>query len=335
MPQDLPLLSVVICTYRRQRLLVDCLEGLAVQEIDGLRGIEIVLVDNCPARSAQPVIASVNLPNPAIMLVPVHEPRTNVAHARNAGLAAAKGDYIAFIDDDNRVPVDWARTIVAAARGRGAGVVLAPIVPEIEPPGDPALAVWFTRDVAAGPDGLVTPRRDGYIPGFRTCNVLLRRDVALAVGPEPFDPVFGLSGGEDIDYFMRISGIGPRVVRCAEAVAHELVPAGKATREAFLKREYQGGRNYARVLLKNRRSRVLAIADISMRAAVRVGLCAIGAAVDIVRGRPLAFERRVGIAQSLGKLAWAGSPGLWWRVEEQAVPTARVAESGRRPASGA
>ncbi len=44
----------------------------------------------------------------------VFEPRQGVAHARNAGVAAARTDIIAFTDDDVRVSEDWVRVVKRA-----------------------------------------------------------------------------------------------------------------------------------------------------------------------------------------------------------------------------
>jgi len=332
----LPLLSVIVCTYRRERLLGACLDGLAVQETAGLSGVEVVVVDNCPAGSARPAVDAPRPVAPGLRLRYVNEPRTNVAHARNTGLGLARGDFIAFIDDDNRPPPDWARTIVGAALARDAAIVLAPIVPLIEDgSAAQALGRWFRRDVAALADGTVAWRGDGYIPGSRTCNVLVRRDVALSCGVAPFDPVFGRSGGEDIDYFIRIGRGRPRVVACPEALIHEVIPADRATPAHVLRREYQGGHNYARVLLKNRPSKVATVADISLRACAKLALCGAPLLVFGLLRRPAPLSLRVGVNQSLGKLAWTAAPGSWWRPEEAespaspAVPAAPAAPADR------
>ena len=113
--------SIVIPSYRRPELL-----ARALRSCSGSDGIdfpfEIVVVDNDPAGSAEPVVAAIAAAASAPIRY-VNEKRPGISHARNTGVAAAAGRYLVFLDDDEEPAPDWLAAFVAtmrrAARTRG------------------------------------------------------------------------------------------------------------------------------------------------------------------------------------------------------------------------
>lgn len=99
-------LSVVICTRDRPQDLARCLQALAGQSAV-VR--EIVVVDNSATGSAE---RAARAGPPSVRYV--REPRPGLSVARNAGLAACRGELIAFTDDDVEVHPRWAAELLAA-----------------------------------------------------------------------------------------------------------------------------------------------------------------------------------------------------------------------------
>jgi GT2 family glycosyltransferase len=91
--------SIVICTRGRPDDLAVCLDALGRLAV---RPLEVVVVDNDPA---DPRTAAVVARFPGVRLVP--EPRPGLSAARNAGVRAARGAVIAFVDDDVTVHPRW------------------------------------------------------------------------------------------------------------------------------------------------------------------------------------------------------------------------------------
>lgn len=100
-------LSIVVCTRDRPDDLRLCLQHLTMLTSERHQ-LEIVVVDNNPDSGQT---AAVTSDFPTVRYVTEHAP--GVAHARNAGLRAARGDIVAYIDDDVVVPADWPRRILA------------------------------------------------------------------------------------------------------------------------------------------------------------------------------------------------------------------------------
>jgi GT2 family glycosyltransferase len=92
-------LSVIVCTRDRPEDLERCLRALQAQR---RAPMEIIVVDNAPAGTAEPICARIK------GVRYVHEPRAGLSVARNTGIASSCGELVAFTDDDVEVHENWA-----------------------------------------------------------------------------------------------------------------------------------------------------------------------------------------------------------------------------------
>jgi len=97
-------ISVVICTYNRAELLANSLQTLCEQTINK-SDYEILVVDNNSQDSTPDLTKTFcrNYPNIRYFL----ETRIGLSHARNRGWREAKGQYVAYVDDDCKMPTPW------------------------------------------------------------------------------------------------------------------------------------------------------------------------------------------------------------------------------------
>jgi succinoglycan biosynthesis protein ExoM len=86
---------------------------------------------------------------------------------------------------------------------------------------------------------------------LRFGNVLLR-GALLRDGPAPFDPSYGLTGGEDGDLLGRLVQRGARIVWCDEGLVHEPVEAARLSLRWLMLRALRGGQDFARHKLTGR-----------------------------------------------------------------------------------
>lgn len=136
---DLPRISVVIPTIvSRVEELGHCIE--AVGEID-YPNFEVLLVDNRRTLPAVDPLLALIEDRPWLRVI--RESRPGVSAARNAGLAEADGEVIAFTDDDVRVDRMWLRAIgTRMALNPRMDAVSGLILPtELETPAQ----IWFER----------------------------------------------------------------------------------------------------------------------------------------------------------------------------------------------
>ncbi|HUR40007.1 MAG TPA: glycosyltransferase family 2 protein [Verrucomicrobiae bacterium] len=236
-------ISVCVATYQRPARLRALLGDLAQQTQPPQ---EVVVVDNDPAESGR---VSVEQARRSGTPFPVHyaiEPRKNVSHARNRCVEMAQGDWLAFLDDDERAPRAWLALLADAAERLDAEGVLGPVDPVV-PTDAPA---WLRRgrfyEWARLPTGTVVPVRL-----LRFGNVLLSAAVLRREQP-PFDPAYGLTGGEDGDLLARLVQGGARIVWCDEAAVTEPVEPARLSLRWLLLRSLRGGQDFARHVLAGR-----------------------------------------------------------------------------------
>jgi len=102
-----PALTVVLCTHERPRYLAACLAGLAAQT---RRDLDLVVVDSASAPGPAAEIA-VLAHRAGGRLLRAEVP--GLSRARNLGLAAARADWIAYLDDDAVPEPGWAAALLA------------------------------------------------------------------------------------------------------------------------------------------------------------------------------------------------------------------------------
>ena len=223
---------VCICTFRRPQALQLLLESLHRQTLHPQR---VVVVDNDKLRSAEGVCAAADF---GFELIYDHEPEQNISRARNRTLRHAQGDWVGFLDDDEVAPPDWLERMLECAAEHEADGVLAPVISEV-PPSAPA---WIQRGDFYGREryatGTVVPNNQ-----LRIGNALIRHST-VASKADPFDPAFGLTGGEDGRLLGQLVGQGARFVWCDEAVVTEPVEAKRLSLNWILMRAMRGGQDF-------------------------------------------------------------------------------------------
>jgi succinoglycan biosynthesis protein ExoM len=223
--------KVVICipTFRRPgqlKLLLTSLNGLALTETPA--NLEVLIVDNDVNESAKSLCEATSLPWPLRYVV---EPRRGIAQVRNAAVRHSAGaDWIAFVDDDEIVEPQWLNQLLRTQKEFQADIVAGPVLVEF----GVGVPEWFVQSKILVRHRYRTGSRP-KAPG--TGNVFISSEVFRRIGS--FNERFGLTGGEDSEFFMRAGRAGIKIVWCDEAVAHEPVGPSRAGLGYVLRREYQ------------------------------------------------------------------------------------------------
>jgi glycosyltransferase involved in cell wall biosynthesis len=91
---SLPSVSVIIPAYKQAHFLTRCLDSVQAQTYAG--SIEVIVIDDgSPDQSAE--VARQHSLSPTV----IEQENAGVSSARNAGIEAATGDYMAFLDADD------------------------------------------------------------------------------------------------------------------------------------------------------------------------------------------------------------------------------------------
>jgi len=113
-----PLVSVIVPVFNAARFLTRCLEALAAQT---LTSMEIIAVDDGSTDDSADILAVAQSRG---LRVISHEQNQGVSAARNAGIDAARGRYLAFVDADDVPSPDMYRKLTEVAEASGADVVM-------------------------------------------------------------------------------------------------------------------------------------------------------------------------------------------------------------------
>lgn len=226
--------SIVIPTQRRPHGLVVAVRSVLRQAGVDVRALELIVVDNDQQPSAREGVERLGRAAP-FPVVYVHEPAAGVANARNAGLAAAGGAFIAFLDDDEEAPDGWLAALLAAQARFEADAVFGPVrarAPAGIGPHRAYLERFFSRE---GPD------EAGLIDHYYGCGDSLVRRAAMPGGEAPFAAERNAIGGEDDLLFDRMKARGARFAWAPEAWVWEDPVPERLTLAYTLKRAFAYG----------------------------------------------------------------------------------------------
>jgi succinoglycan biosynthesis protein ExoM len=246
--------DICICTFRRP-FLAETLRSVAALAIEGV-AVRVIVADNDAGGSARELVASMSQ-DFRWPITYVHAPAANICIARNACLDAASADYVAFIDDDETVSAQWLIQLLDTALQTQADAVLGPVHAVY----DAAAPGWM---VAGDFHSTLPVQVNGAIRTGYTCNVLIRRAEPFA--SLRFDLALGQSGGEDTDYFYRLTALGGRIAQAPEALVFEPVPADRAAMAWLIRRRLRMGQTHG-MLINGARLPAAAIA------AAKAGYC--------------------------------------------------------------
>lgn len=225
------LLSIVVPSCGRKEL-IDTIDSCLAQQLPPGAEIEVVVVDN--TRDGR--IRS-SLPCRGERVRWVHEPAPGVSQARNAGVAAARGDFIAFVDDDERAKDGWACAMLKQADA-GARAAFGPVLPDFEMQPGPLMgaALRIYRRQLDMPDGADIT---GHYAHLGTGNSMFHRSCFDSA--EPFLVELGKFGGEDSAFIRSLVRRGIRLAWASEAVVAEHVPATRLTWSSIAVRRFRQG----------------------------------------------------------------------------------------------
>lgn len=237
-------ISLVIATYNRAEQLLATLRSVVEQSL-APEAWECVVVDNNSTDATRERVVALCAEHPTLNIRYIFEREQGLSAARNAGIGAAKGDIIAFVDDDERIVPDFLSAYIdlfdampeaMAAGGR--------IIAEY-PTGRPRWMSRYAEQPIANPmhyGNSVCLFPAGKIPGGG--NMAFRREALNRVGI--FDTTLGrtgkrLIGGEESDLFERMAAVGIRPYYVPRAVMYHIIPSEKLTEEYFARLCYNTG----------------------------------------------------------------------------------------------
>lgn len=115
-----PLVSVIVPIYNVEDYLPRCLDSILTQTYENL---EIILVNDGSTDSSDRIIDTYLKQDERIVKVE-HQGNRGLFQARLSGVDYAHGEYVAFVDSDDYISVDWVRVLVNKAEESGSDIVV-------------------------------------------------------------------------------------------------------------------------------------------------------------------------------------------------------------------
>jgi hypothetical protein len=210
-----PKASVIVAAYNAASTLGECLAS--VRELN-YPDYETIVVDDGSTDATSEIASQAEVRT-------IRVEHNGLAAARNAGIAAASGKVVAFIDADARADRDWLYHLVETIKRRDAAAAAGP---NFAPDAQSALAAAMAaapglpREVRAGDDRLAQ---------LCGCNMAITKAALLRAGG--FDPMF-TAAGDDVDLSWRLAASDETLAYAPGAV---VIHERRATLAAYLRQQ--------------------------------------------------------------------------------------------------
>lgn len=229
-------LSLIISTYNRSDLLIGALQSVVQQSADPQLW-ECIVVNNNSTDDTLARFEEFAAKHPDFNLRIVTETTQGLSYARNRGIRESEGEYIAIIDDDERIAKEFIEAYIelfdTTPDAMAAG---GPIVAEYQTKRPRWMSCFTERPIANtmywGDKVKEFPK--GRVPGGG--NMALRRSAVRRYGV--FDTSLGyvgesLLGGEECDLFERLQIAEAKYYYVPKAVMYHIIPDSKLTPDYF------------------------------------------------------------------------------------------------------
>lgn len=229
-----PLITVVLCTRNRSDLLQGALETLVALKTESRFDYEVLVIDNGSTDETQSVVgrfARAQAHRRTGQVRSVVEDQPGIVPARNRGVREARGEWIAFFDDDQFAHPRWLLELFLAAREQHSRCVGGAVTLRL-PEGTvrqlaPASRMLLGETVGRHVPQAYTAR---FTPGCG--NLMIHRSVFDHVGL--FDARMS-DRGEDTDLALRIMAGGERAWFTPTAIVEHRIPPERLSDEFLLK----------------------------------------------------------------------------------------------------
>jgi glucosyl-dolichyl phosphate glucuronosyltransferase len=229
-------ISVILCTYNRSGTLKKALDSVAASTLIESIEWEVLVVDNNSRDQTRAVVEEFCRQQPARFRY-LFESQQGKSHALNAGIREARGDVLAFMDDDVTVEPTWLHDLTAALSSDNWAGAGGRILPRwtCAPPrwlsleGRYALGPLVAFDLGPHQSHLTEPPF-GTNMAFRKAMFEKYGPFRTDLGPRPDSEI----RGEDTEFGLRLMMAGERLRYEPSAIVYHPVPDNRLQKSYFL-----------------------------------------------------------------------------------------------------
>ena len=234
-------ISVIIPTHNRCEYLRDAIISIQKQNFSKDE-YEIIVVDNKSTDDTPEVVEECNRKGKK-EVVYVKEPELGLHNARHAGAKAAKGEILAYVDDDVICDSNWLSELIKHYADPEVGCVGGKILPKWEatPPEWVNQYPSYLSLLDLG-DKVKELKR----PGIWGCNFSIRKSLLFEVGgfnPDAFGDkkLIWYRGDGEVGLLRSVLGVEKKIIYTPHAIVWHVIPKSRLTISYFKKRSFIQG----------------------------------------------------------------------------------------------
>ncbi len=221
-----PILSIIVCTYNREKYIGECLTCLAKQNVDKSQ-YEVLIVNNLSTDNTQKIVDEIIQKYPEISFLSFIEEKQGHTFARNRGIREAKGSILSFIDDDAFVEKTFCSAIIEFFKNHeNASAIGGKIIPLYENKRPAWMSKYLLPLVAALDLGNQIKAFKGHKFPIGA-NMAFRKSMFDKYGI--FDVNLGrrgtgLEGGDEKELFLRLKRGGEKIWYVPQVSVQHIIP---------------------------------------------------------------------------------------------------------------
>ena len=225
-------LDVVVPTYNRSSLLLKTLTSVMEAPVPSGLSVDVYVIDNNSPDDTATVVRELQAKYGAHLHY-VMERKQGSSHARNAGIAAGRGDLVGFIDDDEEIDPSWYAVVAREFAEGSVQFIGGPYLPNWVTPIPDWLPPGFHAAIGAippKPRSLFGKELGANLMGG---NAVVRREVFSRVGtysPHLGRSNKGLLSEEDAEFYRRLEHAGLKGIYVPDLVIYHYIAPDRLTR---------------------------------------------------------------------------------------------------------
>lgn len=187
-------LSIIVPFYNVEKYIEQCIRSLYDQDIPQ-EEYEVICVDDCSPDGSRAIVEQLQKEYPTLQLI-CHTENKRQGGARNTGLAAAKGEYIWFVDSDDYVMPNVFSQLLTRAENDNLDILHFNIATDNNGVIEPIIGGDYPKDIVVGKSLFLNKGTIWYLHHITAWQKLYKRDFLLKEDLQFAEHVFS----EDDDY---------------------------------------------------------------------------------------------------------------------------------------
>ena len=213
-----PSISVIICTYNRDKFIGEALNCLAKQTLPA-GNFEIIVVDNRSTDNTASIAKKFIADHPELQARYVMEPNKGLSFARNRGIQEARASIVTYIDDDAEVTPHFLESIVSFLQANSSVVgVGGKVIPKYSESGEPKWISKYLNGFVGRMDFGDRPKQfDSKMKYPTGCNMTYTKEILQKAGGFNNELTFR---SDDKYIFQQVTKISDNVYYVPEALLY-------------------------------------------------------------------------------------------------------------------